>query len=329
MRPGKPGQAAAGRRPATGVRHRSPRQRLEGWATQVWRAQRLSVQQFARSPLGSLLTAVVLGVVLALPACFWVALNNTQQLLAPWSDRHEINVFLEIGVPAAEAQALSQRLLVRPDVERVQLIDRAAALEEFRRYSGMADTLEVLEENPLPTVIVVYPREALSRVEHEAMMLQLRDLSGVDGVRFDRQWAMRLGGLVALSRQTVLLVAALLAVAVLVIVVYTTRLEVTNRREDIRISLLFGASPTFIRRPFLYTGLWLGTVGGALAWLLTVGMTAMLRQPVAALAVAYGSSFRLTGPDLGTGLALITIGALLGLLGAALAVSRYLRALTL
>ena len=320
---------AAGRRSATGTRHRSPGRRLEGWVTQVWRAQRLSARQFTRSPLGSLLTAAVLGVVLALPACFWVALNNMQQLLAPWSDRHEINVFLEIDVPVAEAEALSQRLLVRPDVERVQLIDRAAALEEFKRYSGIADTLEVLEENPLPTVIMVYPRAALSEVEHEAMLLQLRGLSGVDGVRFDRQWAMRLGGLVELSRQTVLLVAALLAITVLLIVVNTTRLEVSSRREEIRISLLFGASSTFVRRPFLYAGLWLGTVGGALAWLLTVGVMAMLQQPAAALAVAYGSSFRLSGPDPGTGLALLAIGALLGLLGAALAVRRHLRALTL
>ena len=313
-----PRPAAAARRQCRAAAAPPTTRRLEGWFTQSRRAQRLSLRQLAANPLGSLFTTLVLSVALALPACFLVALDNLQGLFTNWSGSHELNVFYELELPADEALRLSRRILARPDVEQVKLIDRDAALEEFRRYSGMSEALEALEENPLPAMVMVYPRVELNQADRRLMAEQLGELPGVDSVRFDRQWALRLGRMLEIARRVTIAVAVLLGFAVLIVVGNTARLEVLNRREDIRISMLFGASKAFIRRPFIYTGLWFGLCGGGLALLAVYGMTAALQEPVRALAAAYGSDFELNGPGLIVGAALPLTGALLGMAGSSL-----------
>lgn len=331
-RPVRRGPTARLPRQATAVAgggQASARRRLEGWLTQSWRAQRLSLRQFAANPLGNLLTALMLAVALALPACFLVALDNLQGLFVNWSGSHEINVFYTAELSGNKAQELSRRILARPDVQQVRFIDRDAALDEFKRYSGMSEALDALEENPLPAMVMVHPRSELGQVDRQLLVEQLGTLPGVDSVRFDRQWAMRLGRMLEIARRVVLAVAILLGFAILVIVANTTRLEVLNRREDIRVSTLFGASSPFIRRPFLYTGFWLGLVGGFLALLIVFGMTVALQDPVRALAATYGSDFELAWPGLLTSMTLPLTGALLGMGGSAYSVGRYMRTLRL
>jgi cell division transport system permease protein len=80
-----------------------------------------------------------------------------------------------------------------------------------------------------------------------------------------------------------------------------------------------------VRRPFLYSGLWQGFFGGALAvGLLAAGLYA-LEPFVGRLAAAYGSSFHLKGLTIREWPLLILVGAALGFLGAWLAAAYHLR----
>jgi cell division transport system permease protein len=117
----------------------------------------------------------------------------------------------------------------------------------------------------------------------------------------------------------------LLALAVLLIVGNTIRLEIENRRAEIEIARLFGATKAFIRRPFLYSGLLYGLIGGILAWFLVGLSFAFLRQPVRKLADLYDSNYDLSILVGREGLLLLVVSAALGTVGAALAVARYLK----
>jgi len=114
---------------------------------------------------------------------------------------------------------------------------------------------------------------------------------------------------------------------VLLIVGNTIRLDIENRREEIVITKLIGATDGFIRRPFLYTGFWYGLAGAVIALVLVNVSLALLQQPVRRLAGLYGSDFQLgfTAPEMV--MLLLLAGIALGLLGALLAVSRHLRAI--
>jgi cell division transport system permease protein len=105
------------------------------------------------------------------------------------------------------------------------------------------------------------------------------------------------------------------------------RLGIESRRQEIEIVKLFGATNSFIRRPFLYSGLLYGLLGGLLAWLLLELSFAVLSRPVANLVALYGSGYELRGLDGWSGLVLLSGGGLLGLLGSWLSVGRHLSAI--
>ena len=120
---------------------------------------------------------------------------------------------------------------------------------------------------------------------------------------------------------------ALLGLAVLLITGNTIRLEIQNRRDEIEITKLIGATNGFIRRPFLYSGFWYGVMGAVVAGLLVELAFLQLHSPVRQLAGLYQSGFSLQTLSLTESLALLVAGTSLGLLGAWLAVGRHLAAI--
>ena len=90
---------------------------------------------------------------------------------------------------------------------------------------------------------------------------------------------------------------------------------------------LIGGSPAFIRRPFLYTGLYFGAGGGLLAGVMLWALTLWLAGPVNALFLLYDSPGQLYGPGWRYPLVLIVLGAVLGWLASWIASARYFRRL--
>jgi len=119
----------------------------------------------------------------------------------------------------------------------------------------------------------------------------------------------------------------LLAIGVMVIVGNTIRLDIQNRRDEIEVTKLVGGSDAFVRRPFLYSGVWYG-LGGSLVALVIVAVTVLvLSGPVQRITGLYGSDFHLTGLSIETTLWLIGAGVALGWVGSFIAASRHLRAI--
>jgi len=116
----------------------------------------------------------------------------------------------------------------------------------------------------------------------------------------------------------------LLALAILLVVGNTIRLAIAARVDEIRVVKLVGGTNAYVRRPFLYTGLWYGMVGGLLAWLLLILCWALLNGPVADLAELYGSGFELKPLSAAAAMVLLLAAMLLGWLGAWWSVSRHL-----
>jgi len=117
------------------------------------------------------------------------------------------------------------------------------------------------------------------------------------------------------------------AAAVLLVIGNTIRLEINNRRTEIEVLKLVGATDGFIRRPFLYTGFCLGLSGALVAVVLIEAGLLLVARPVSDLATLYATDFTLTRLGLrGSGI-LLGGGALLGWIGAWIAAARHLRAI--
>ena len=143
-------------------------------------------------------------------------------------------------------------------------------------------------------------------------------------MQFDVTWRERLARTLALAARIAALLAGLLGLGVLAVVGNTIRLEINGRRAEIEVIKLVGGSNAFVRRPFLYEGLWYGLFGGLLALAVVAGATAVLASPVAELATLYAGGFGLAGLGLAEAGILLGTGALLGWLGAWIATSRHL-----
>jgi cell division transport system permease protein len=146
-------------------------------------------------------------------------------------------------------------------------------------------------------------------------------------VQIDTEWVKRLHAMLDLLRRVVWLTAGLLGVGIVIIVSNTIRLDILNRRAEIEVMKLVGASDGFARRPFLYSGIWYGLGGGLLALMLVAIAAAVLARPVARLAFLYGSAFRLEGVNVATGLGVLGVAVGLSWLGSWLAATRHIRAI--
>lgn len=298
--------------------------RLEVWLLRHMQVLMACLGDMARVPLATLLTMAVIGITLSLPAGLYVLLGNLHTLAGRLDQPARLTVYLKAEVGDAPALTLSRRLSEADPAGRVELKTRAEALAEFKRHSGLGQALALLEENPLPAVLTLLPSDtATERLEAQAT--GLRKLPEVDHVELDLEWLRRLRAILDLASRGLSLVATLLASAALLIVGNTIRLAVLSRRAEIEIMKLVGATDAFIRRPFLYTGLLYG-LGGALVAAAVVETGRLVMAPAArTLAGLYGSGLEIQGLGAVTFLALLTLGGLLGWLGARLTVAYHLR----
>lgn len=276
-------------------------------------------------PGASLLTWLVIGIALALPVGLSIALDNVDRLSANWQSPSQISLFLVQSADEEDADELAERVQGRADVQRATVVSREQALAEFRETSGFADVLDSLRDNPLPNLVLVSPVEGVSGDGLTGLQVDLQEYDAVEEAVLDMAWLQRLNQLMALGRRAVLAVGVMLILGVLLILGNTIRLAIESRRDEIVIVKLVGGSNAFVRRPFLYTGLWYGVGGGLLA-ALVVGLALwFLGEPVARLTQLYDSRFELRGLGLMGSLNLVIMGGVLGLAGAWLAVGRHLK----
>ena len=287
-----------------------------------------SLGYLVRQPMATLMTSAVIAIALALPTGLYVTLQNASTLSAGWDGSTQISLFLKPDVSEEQAAQLAGRLRLNTQIKHVEVIGKQQGLEQFQQLSGFGDALSFLDENPLPVVLVVQPGvdpDHPDRVSH--LLEELQRDSAVELAQLDMLWVKRLYTLIEVAKRGIWIIGGLLSLAVLLVIGNTIRLDIQNRREEIEVSKLIGASNAFIRRPFLYTGLWYGLGGGLLAWLLTSVSLELLDTPLHRLASLYHSTFRLSGLNEQNILFLIGVSCLLGLAGSWLAVGRHLSAI--
>ena len=276
------------------------------WTTRHLQALVAALGSLLRRPLGALLTTLVIAVALALPAGLWLLVQNARAATGDLATAVQVSAFLKVGTAVERAQELAIAVRSQPGIATVTLITAEQGLKEFRQRSSFGKALDALDSNPLPHTLVIQPTTA----QRDAAALErlrdtLADWPEVEIVQADTEWAQRLAAS-----------AVLFGLGVLAVIGNTTRVEIAARLPEIAVTKLVGGSDAFIRRPFLYSGLFQGLLGGLLALGLLAALLASLEAPVARLVSLYGGQLRLAGLAGEETLALVLAGALLGWVGA-------------
>ncbi len=283
-----------------------------------------SLGRLRKAPLASIMTIMVIGIALALPTGLYLVIKNLRGFDDQWQSATQLSVFLQKELPAARLNKLLDEFKQDAEISDFEYRDPAAVLIEFSQLADLGDSLEVLDDNPLPGIIIVQA----SATDTQAMTklaARLEAKAEVDFVQLDRRWLERLYAIVDIGQRAIIVLACLLGLAVLLVVGNTIRLSIEGRRAEIQITKLIGGTDGFIRRPFLYSGLWYGLFGGVFALILINIALLAIRGPVKALARLYDDSFGLLAVDLSTTGTVVIGAVLLGWGGSWLAVSRHLR----
>ena len=272
------------------------------------------------------MTVLAIAVALSLPFALYVILDNAHRAVGGLDRSAHLTAFLRHDLDEARAVSVASAIRQWDEVKHVRVVTRTEALSEYQQMSGFDDVRAIFEgQNPLPELIVITARDDRS---NRAALVSLRNRvsawNEVDAVELDLVWVDRLAAILETLRRIVEVLFALLGLGILLIVGNTIRLSIESRREEIGIIRLFGATDAFVRRPFLYTGLWYGLTAGGVACALVATATRLAAGPVERLVALYSSDFELIGLQPWSAIVAIAAGGLLGLGGAWIAVARVL-----
>lgn len=285
-----------------------------------------ALAELMRRPLGNFLTLSVLAFALTLPASFYLLAKNATLVAQAWQSPTQLTLYLEQSISEPAASQFSRQLQGRPEVDSVEYISPEQGLADFREHAGFDQALSLLDENPLPSVIVVRPVAGWQGSEKAVeLAARLRTEPAINEVRLDSDWIQRLAAIQELAVLLAMLMSGLMLLAVFLIVGNTLRLQVQSQKDEIQVMKLVGATDSFILRPYLYTGAWYGLIAGVVAWVLTAIVTILLDEAVAKLASLYDSGFRLVGLRWDETLILLMMASFLGLLAARLSAGRHLK----
>lgn len=296
---------------------------MNAWLTLHALALRDAWRRLIATPLGSLLSLLVIGIALALPAGGWMLIDNLQRAASNAAGAQQISLFLTVDADRKAAEEIESRLKAAPPGQW-RFVSREEALKQLQGKGRMGDLAAGLPKNPLPDAFIVEPTDT----SPDNMTRLAETFAGwprVAHVQLDAAWVKRFDAFLRIARLMVALLAGVFAVALVITTLNTIRLQILASAAEIELAQLIGATDGWIRRPFAYFGALQGLFGSLLAALLLILARQFLAPPVAELAGLYGASFTLSGPGWRELLALIGAGTLLGWIGAQISVGVHLR----
>ena len=193
---------------------------------------------------------------------------NIDEMIRNLENQNEVVAFVSDEVSEEDARAIEPQLREIVNVSSVQFVSRAEAMENFmKKYSK--DMMVGIDET-------VFRHRYVVQLNDIALMAQtkagLESIEGIDHVNGNLEYAK----IFVTARNVVTVISLVLIVILVFISIFimsnTIKLATFNRREEIAIMKMVGATNHFIRMPFVIEGLILGVLGGGLAFAAELGL---------------------------------------------------------
>lgn len=217
----------------------------------------------------ALLSLISLSLTLMLFGLFLLFYYNFQGVIGTMRENIQFSIYINDDIDDVNIGRIKEALSHDERIASFDYISKGRALELFKTYFQDQSLLKSLGGNPLPASFEVHvqvdyqdPKKLQSMIEH------FKALSGVHEIHYGSELFQNLNAFLRFLRIVGVGIGGFLAVAVMTIVANTIRLHFYNRKEEIEIMKLIGATHRFIKIPFFMEGSLMGFVGGALATLI-------------------------------------------------------------
>ncbi len=303
----------------------SLRQNAPFWV-QMYYVFRMVWADLIKKKYGTILTVLVIAVSLTIPTVSFLLWKNTHQAATEFYPESELTVYLHKNLSEEDANAVVDKIRQQEGIESLNYISRQESLNEFRSWSGFGEELDILDDNPLPAVVMIKPTQAYQPSEkRQELRENLDKIKGVQEVRLDNDWMEKLTALTWLIAHVAIFCAVLMTLAVFLVIANSIRSDVYSSKSAIEVMKLLGATDQFILRPFLYTGLIYGFFGAFFACFFSSLLITYFTGAVKYVTDIFAVSFELHGLELGEVVFLLVICSIVGYASAWIAATRHIK----
>ncbi len=291
----------------------------------IWYILRRSARSLWENLYLNVASTVVIGLAILLVAIFATFMYNLNSIVQDWQQDVHISAYFRPDIPVERRFEIKDSIASMDQVSKVRYVseeDAQAYLEEH--VPEVAPVLDELGAGVLPSSLEITLVDAYiqsGELQEIAQRITRPEFQDLD---YGQQWVERFNSFLSLLKLLGILLGSILLFSTLFLVGNTINLVVLNRRTELETMRLVGATNTFITAPFLVEGLVQGIVGAGLAIgaLLVIHKSLVLRLQDALRLTTAQDPLQMLPP--GPILLFVLMGAMLGMLGAALAVRKFL-----
>jgi cell division transport system permease protein len=226
----------------------------------------VAVRRLVYSKSATSMMFIVIGITMCLPVLAFLFLENIKQASSQIEYKAEISIFLKTKYSEDGLKELNIFLKEQPIVNKIVFEKRDDSWQKLQKKLNINGS-DLIDNNPLPDSLYL-SLNTLDEKEIDFFIKESKNFEIIDEITVDSAWINKLNSILSLSQLIVNFIGFLLLVVLSVIIGNTIRLQTLSYKDEIEVSKLIGASNSFIRRPFLYTGSFYGLGGG----LVTVGL---------------------------------------------------------
>jgi cell division transport system permease protein len=226
---------------------------------------RESISGFKRTKLSTFVSIVTISISLLLLGIFAVITINTSRFIDTLRNKVEMEAFLQEPITRGELADLIEKVTEIPGVGQVIYVSKEEAALIFKEQFG-EDVQSVLEFNPLPPSLKIFLEEQYrTAARANEVYERLKTTKGVESIIYRKALLEFIDQKTATVHNITLGLGLLISLSAIFLVSNTIRLAIYAKRRILRTMDLVGATPGFVRLPFLLEGIIQGLIGGIAA----------------------------------------------------------------
>ncbi|KKP70085.1 MAG: hypothetical protein UR68_C0045G0004 [Candidatus Roizmanbacteria bacterium GW2011_GWA2_35_19] len=229
-----------------------------------------------RTPYQSITAFMVLFLTLFLSLIIFVSLGFLNGILGYMETRPQVTVYFQTKTPENDIFKIRDELANSDKVFSIKYISQKEAYDIYRDLNKDNPLLlEMVTSDILPSSLEIYAKKPIFLPEIAEF---LKKQGGVDEVQFQKDIVDKLLSLTGILRKGGLIFFFYLLFMSVIVLTTTTLFKIALKKDEIELLRLIGANNSYIRRPYLKEGVFLGTAASIMSFLIVLG-TFMYAQP--------------------------------------------------
>ncbi len=276
-----------------------------------------------------LISIATISISIGILGIFLIIFFNLNGFLVSWNQQVQLIVYLNDDISPAQKNNLEALFKDSSRVQSTEEVTKDRAWKDFRLSQAEKSGMEFdLGFNPLPASYKVRFKLSDNRLTHISEFAEkIQSETGVESVEYGKNWISRFEKFMVFCRVFLMATGALLSFGLILIISNTIRLSIYSRQDEIELMLLIGATPGFVKIPFLLEGMLQGLCGSILSLGLMGVIYYYLKSEfqVSIESIARGMDFQfISQPFL---LSLVGLSVLIGLVASYISTYHYMQVL--